>query len=266
MSMKWNITGTPNQQAVIRRAFDLIKFPFDRLTIPGTQPPELGWRDLNNGAYGSVSSEAEKGRMHGDNMHDGDKPDTLEGELEGRRWIMGVIYPGSGRIFLDLRLEAYPNMAAATLGAEIAHAVDFFLPMTDAMRDELMRLWNVPNTTWWEVYDYGNEYYRLGGEAFMHEFVAAYTDIDFGSKSSFTHDHGVEAADIWRVLGIKRTDYVEPVPEKPKVQYVYYPKAKSKIYHEPGHYPRKAGTLIEEPTALGYRLCKTCARRSTTAT
>lgn len=207
----WNLTGTENQQKIVRNAFSRIKFPFERLTLPGK--PECGWRDLNSGMYGKVY-DPEMARQHGDNTHDGDTPDAVEGELEGRRFIMGVIYPMSGRIYLDVRLEQYPEMAHATLGAEIAHAVDFFLPMTDDMRNELLRLWNVPDTTWWERFDYGTEYFRLGGEAFMHEFVAAYSDINFGNKSSFAHDIGVEAEDVRRVLGIQRTDYVEPLPKK----------------------------------------------------
>src|SRR5688500_3329276 len=97
----WKLTGTVNQQNIVNWAFSRIKFPFERLTLPGT--PELGWRDLNTGMYA-----AEKAKFHGDNLHDGDKPDTLEGEINGKRWIMGVIYPMSGRIYLDIRLEKYP--------------------------------------------------------------------------------------------------------------------------------------------------------------
>lgn len=254
--MKWNLTGTESQQRVIRDAFARIHFPFDRLTLPGT--PELGWRDLNSGAYGMAKlspgvyhfdEPIDFARAHGDNLHDGDKPDTLEGEVDGRRFIMGVIYPMSGRIYLDVRLERYPEMAAATLGAEIAHAVDFFLPMNDDMRNELLRLWNVPNTTWWEVHDYGSEYFRLGGEAFMHEFVAAYTDINFGSKASFAHDIGVEPADVWRILGIRRTD----LPDEPTPVVSY---GKSAVFHRPDHYEKRPGKPVSDRT--GMRPCKVC--------
>lgn len=251
----WNITGNLNQQRIIRESFDRIKFPFYRLKLPGT--PELGWRDLNTGHY-----SAEKVRAHGDNLHDGDKPDTLEGEVEGRRFIMGVIYPMSGRIFLDVRLEKYPEVAAATLGAEIAHAVDYFLPMTDDMRNELLRLWNKPGTTWWEVRDYGAEYYTLGGEAFMHEFVQAYSDIPFGDKSSFSHDAGVEPADVRRILGIERTDYVPPAPPPPppppKVEVAVY--GRSKIYHKPDRsvHPTYTTSPRLVTSTTGLRPCKVC--------
>ncbi|HEV2123200.1 MAG TPA: hypothetical protein VGW38_10550, partial [Chloroflexota bacterium] len=198
--MRWHLTGTASQQAIAREAFERIKFPFGRLTqLPGT--PELGWRDLNSGQY-AIAAE-DKARGHEGHHPGEDKADTLEGEVMGRRWIMGIIYTMSGRIYLDVRLERHPELAMAVVAAEIAHAVDFFLPMNDDQRNELLRLWGRPGTTWWEVFDYGSEYFRLGGEAFMHEFVAAYTDLNFGDKSSFLHDAGVEPADVRRILGIE---------------------------------------------------------------
>lgn len=228
--MRWNLTGTENQQRIMREGFGYLHFPFDRLTqLPGT--PELGWRDLNSGHYAELARslgfepgedarvEPDLVHRHGDNHHDGDRPDPLHGVIDGKRWVMGIIYTQSGRIYIDVDCESRPELAWAVLGAEIAHAVDFFLPMTDAQRNELLRLWAKPNTTWWEVFDYGSEYYRLGGEAFMHEFVAAYSDLDFGDKSSFLHDAGVEPADVRRILGIERTDASpaapEPAPEPP---------------------------------------------------
>lgn len=241
----WKLTGTPSQMTLATMAFARIKFPFDRMTqFPGQ--PELGWADLNSRSHGEMA------RAHGIDKHDGDKADSLEGEINGRRWVMGLIYTQSGRIYIDTRLEQYPELAMAVIGAEVAHAVDFFLPMTDAMRNELLRLWNVPGTTWWEVVDYGDEYFRLGGEAFMHEFVAAYTDLDFGDKSAFAHDANVEPADVRRVLGLERTDYVPPPPP---VRFVRY--GRSLIYHLPTHYPTKTNSIPVEGTA-GLRPCRQC--------
>lgn len=257
----WNLTGTENQKRIIREGFEKIKFPFDRLTLPGT--PELGWRNLNDGSF----LNKEVARHHEGEPHE-DEPDVLEGAVEGKRWIMGVIYPSSGRIYLDTRLEQHPNLAQAVLGAELAHAVDFFLPMTDEMRNELLRLWNLPGTTWWETFDYGSEYFRLGGEAFMHEFVAAYADLDFGDKSSFIHDAGVEPEDVRRVLGIPRTDEApqpidEPISEpinEPGLdpsQFVHFPKSGKNIYHERTHYDnRKSAVPLVE--FEGFRPCKVC--------
>ena len=260
--MRWTLTGTENQRAIAARAFEAIKFPFARLAqLPGS--PELGWRDLNPGMAmeldlrGLHASEQEQHRAHGDHDHSTDKPDSLEVVLaDGRRFTLGVIYTQSGRIYLDVRLEPHPAVAMAVVAAEIAHAVDFFLPMTDAQRDELLRLWG-RGGTWWEVYDYGAEYFGLGGEAFMHEFVAAYSDLDFGDKSAFLHDIGVEPADVRRVLGIERTDYVPPEPPAPEpttTGFVRY--GKSLIYHRPTHYPAKAGQPLV--SLAGLRPCKVC--------
>ncbi len=238
----WNLTGTAAQQQIVRTALERIKFPFERLTLPGT--PELGWRDLN----GSDEWWTAKGRFHGDDEHDGDRPEPLNGELEGRKWIMGVFFPMTARIFIDIRLAPRPELAAAVVGAEIAHAVDEFLPMTEGQRAAIMALWHSnggDGHSWWEKVDYSAEYYTLGGEAFMHEFVNAYSDIHFGDKTAFGHhDAGCEPADIWRILGIPRAD---------AVQFVAY--GKSKIYHKLTHYDRPGISLT---TLSGYRPCKVC--------
>ncbi len=238
----WNLTGTDRQIAVAREAFNRIKFPFGRLTLPGT--PELGWMNLNSGtAWAAKGAKLHEGKRHG--------VDSLEGEINGRRATLGAIWPDTGRIVVDVSLESQPELAMAVIGAEIAHAVDFFLPMTDAMRNEFLRLWNVEGSTWWEVADYSAEYFRLGGEAFMDEFVKAYSDLDLGSTGAFIHDAGVEAADVRRILGIERTDFVKP---NPKTFLVY---GKSKIYHVPGHYKNKTnGVPVVSTTSL--RACLLC--------
>ena len=256
--IRWTLTGTLGQQAIAREAFSRIKFPFERLTqLPGS--PELGWRDLNPGMpmtvrfSGAHAAEAEEARSHDDHGHGGeDKPHGIEIVLaDGRRFTLALIYTVSGRIYLDVRLEAHPAVAMESVGAEVAHAVDFFLPMTDDQRSELLRLWGVGGT-WWEVQDYGAEYFTLGGEAFMGEFVKAYSDMPF-DQSAFLHDSGVEPADVRRVLGIERTDYVPPKPHRPEDHFQRY--GKSLIYHRFSHYKR-LGTPLHDLTGL--RPCKTC--------
>lgn len=265
MSYRWNITGSPNQQAISRSAFDdHLRFDTNLLTaLPGT--PELGWRDLNDGSYAQAAQAAQEiARAHeGHHPGDEDLPDLLEGEDElGRRQIQGLIYTKSGRIYIDVSMERRPLDAKAVIIREFAHAVDFFLPMTDAMRDELMRLWNVSGTTWWEVYSYQNEYFRLGGEAWMDEFGKAFTSgLDFG-RTPFVHDAGVEPADVYRVLGIQRTDYVPPAPPPAPTPitpdpsaFKHFPGGKD-IYHKLTHYPRKPGAPLE--TFDGFVPCKVC--------
>lgn len=251
--MRWNLTGTENQRAILRAAFETIKFPFDRLAqLPGT--PEMGWRDLNGGRYAAAAVHSlDLARSHEGHHDSEDRPDAFEGEVDGRRWIMGLIYTRSGRIYLDVRLEQHPQLAMAVVAAEIAHAVDFFLPMTDDQRNELLRLWG-KGGTWWEVSDYGSEYFRLGGEAFMGEFVAAYTDLPF-DRSPFLHDAGVEPDDVRRVLGIERTD----APPKP-LPFVHFPGGPD-IYHKPTHLFRRGGRKVAgEPlfSLDGFRPCRIC--------
>jgi hypothetical protein len=225
----WTLTGTEPQKAIIREAFNRIKFPFERLNLPGT--PELGWRDLNGSDDWWINgAEVSLGRRH-EGKHAPertDRPEPLNGTVEGRKWIMGVFFPVSARVYIDVALEDYPDLAMAVVGAEIAHAVDEFLPMTDAQRIAIMALWHPDGQdghTWWEKVDYNAEYYTLGGEAFMHEFVNAYSDLDFGDKSAFGHhDAGCNPEDIWRILGIRRTD---------EALYVRY--GFSTVYHKPTH-------------------------------
>lgn len=267
MSYRWNITGSPNQQAISRSAFDdHLFFDANLLTaLPGT--PELGWRNLNDGSFLALSADTAKTdmpRAHEGHHPDGeDVPDLLEGlDEEGRRQIQGVFYTQSARIYLDESLERRPLVAKAVLIREFAHAVDYKLPMTDDQRNELLRLWNVHGTTWWEVFSYQNEYFRLGGEAWMDEFGKAFTSgLDFGN-TPFIHDAGVEPADVYRILGIQRTDYVPPAPApapSPATPdpsaFKHFPGGKD-IYHKLTHYPRKPGAPLE--TFDGFVPCKVC--------
>lgn len=242
-SIPWHLTGASAQIAIATDAFDRIKFPLERLTFPA--PPTLRWRNLNDGSEWWVDSRRAGIRGHEGHHAPRGKPDSLVGEFKGRRWTMGAIDMGSGDIWIDQSLEAEPAVAMATIGAELAHAVDAFLPMTDAQRDALMELWNLPGTTWWEVADYGAEYYRLGGEAFMHEFVAAYSDLDFGDTGAFAHNAGVEPRDVRRILGIERTDAA-----------IFDRYGTSKIYHKRSHYKRPGITTIYLEGLRPCRICK----------
>lgn len=281
----WNITGSPNQQFILHSGFERFFFPLNAFRAFPAQVPECGWRDLNSSYsvdYVPIEQALalhEHARQHGGKTHDGlheDRPDPYVIQFEGKSWVAGVIYPYSGRIYLDYRLEANPEVAMAVLAAELAHAIDFYLPMADAQRNELLRLWNVPGTTWWEIVDYSKEYFRLGGEAWMHEVVLAYTNLDFGDKSRFTHDAGVEPEDVWRILGFMRTDAAplpepiaepvpvnEPVPVGPVVEPSPIPGIKHysggpDIYHKLDHAAsrKRYGEPVYDLT--GFRPCKIC--------
>ena len=252
----WTLTGTANQKAIAQAALDKIKFPFDRLNLPGS--PELGWRDLNGGGYFMSTEEAhEKGLPH-DHGHTGDSPEPLMGMIDGRRWIMGCFYPVSARIYIDVRCEAHPELAWGVVSAEIAHAVDEFLPLTDTQRDQIMSALHPhgpDHHSWWEKNDYGAEYYDLVGETFMILFTKAYSDIPFGNTSDFTHGGETMTPEAVRsIIGIERTDK----PVKPPRLGVGY--GKSKIYHRPTHYPAKkiSWELYGATPSDGYRPCKVC--------
>jgi hypothetical protein len=248
MNASWNITGSPNQISIASEALNRIFFPFERLALPGV--PELGWRDLNG--LGARSKQGEFHLPHPPGAHThGDEPHLIEGEFEGRRYTLGVFYTGSATIYIDNALEAQPEVAAAVVAAEIAHAVDYFLPLTDTMRDTFIRLLNdgQPNqNTWWEISDYSTEYFTLGGEAFMFLFCRGYSDIPFGDVSSF-EDKGenITPQQIRGVIGIERTDAA------PKEDFVSF--GKSKIYHRSSHY-KKRGTPVVNIEQ--FRACKIC--------
>jgi hypothetical protein len=302
---KWRLTGTPSQKAIVEDAFSKIKFPFDKLGI--TWLPELGWRDLNSG-FASQSEfdpgghEAATVKARGHQGHytpdfEG-PPEPLNGLIDGRRFTMGVFYPGSGKIFIDYRLERYPAMAQATLSAEIAHAVDEFLPLTDKQRDDMIEAWGgkLGDTTWWEKSDYSTEYWTLAGEMFMASFTDTYSDIPFGDVSSFKiNPRNMSGDRLLKIMGIQRTDYVAPTPPPPPPppapviapeaviiplpaappapvadppappapvphthSYVTY--GKSKVAHKPTHYPKKTTgkTITGAHLPTGLVACKQC--------
>jgi len=270
MTFPWRYTGTASQIAMAKEAVARIKYPWPTLARI-TWHPELGWRDLNS-RY--LEGEA---RAHGKFEGEEGQPEPLNGELEGRRFTYAVFYPGSGRIYIDYRLERYPALAHASVSAELAHAVDEFLPLRDAQRDEIIRLLGgTPGVmTWWEKHSYSTEYWGLAGEMFMPLFTNAYSDIPFGDVSGFSHDpNKVHPDDLIRVIGVQRTDWVaptppapppppepiiepeaviEPVPEPPR--FLRY--GKSKVYHSPAHYPNKKNGVPVE-TVDGLRRCKRC--------
>ncbi len=230
----WNLTGTERQQAIVKDALDAIKFPWERIKLP-RNPTEIGWRNLNDGTYNQAPNPAvdqalkvrkHEGhdpapRKHGDEDHSKPKdpaahPDVeiepLYGAVdgEGRKYIMGIFYPGSGRIYIDNALVNYPAHARATVSAEIAHAVDEFLPLSDAQRTKIIELLHPDGPdqhTWWEKVSYGDEYYTLVGESFMILFTYAYSDIEFEGADDFIHPGDRSMAEaVRKIIGIDRTD------------------------------------------------------------
>jgi hypothetical protein len=211
---KFLLTGTERQKEIVKHALDQIKFPWDRLTFP-REPVEIGWTDLNSGTFAKTAKFHQSGTI---------------GKINGREYILGVFYTHSGVIYIDNLLVQYPEIACSTVSAEIAHSVDYFLPLTDQQRKEITTLIHGGDDTdhghsWWEKYDYSTEYFTLVGEAFMQAFTVAYSDMFFDSEG-WAHALKIEDAPKLRaILGIERTDFVPdpsgtdtrpPKPSKPR--------------------------------------------------
>lgn len=217
---KFKLLGTGSQIALVVEALDRIYFPWDKLTFPQATM-DIGWDDLNGGATLSKTRKHKSG---------------TKGIIDGREWVLGVFYTHGEGIFIDNQLEKYPEIAQATVSAEIAHAVDYFLPLKDTQRTEIMTLLHGGDPTehghsWWEKIDYGEEYFTLVGEAFMQAFTIAYSDMSFDA-SDFAHSLKVEDVPKFRqIMGVERTDYVPPVIEKPA----------KKVIHKGRHIDKETG-------------------------
>lgn len=268
---KFNLTGTVEQQEIVKQALDKIMFPWERIHLP-SEPVEIGWTDLNNGMFRIAQHGEGVPHAHAGEKHpEGEGPEPLLGRFEGRLYILGVFYPGSGRIYVDSALVGYPELAQSTVSAEIAHSVDEFLPLTDEQRAQIMALFHDGGHdahTWWERYNYSTEYYSLIGESFMQAFTIAYSDMPFGNASDFEHALRYDQIPALRqIIGIERTD-AEPIPitptprvpeeptpaPEPPKQYEHF--KGSKVYHDLSHYDKREGEIITDVTGL--RPCKIC--------
>lgn len=93
------------------------------------------------------------------------RPSDWFGEAKGRYMTAGE-FSEDRWIKIDIRLENRPDDAREVLSAETAHAVDYGLPLSEAQKTAIMRLFHGGGTdvhTWWESIDYSSEYYTLGG-------------------------------------------------------------------------------------------------------
>lgn len=253
--MNWRLTGTPSQITLAKLGMSMIKFPLDRLKTPPTGDPELGWRDLNVRSHEDhepvatpISGTSTLGHEHSDE----DEYEPLMGSIDGRRFTLGVFYPYSARIYIDSTLEKLPDLAISVMSAELGHAVDEFLPLTEGQRNAIIEEvgGKIGSDTWWEKSDYSAEYFSLVGETFMILFTKAYTDIQFGNTTDFVFEgENTTAEEIRKIIGVERTD---------SFRFVRY--GKSLVAHKPTHYPAKTNGVWTADMA-GLRQCKICARR-----
>jgi len=273
----FELTGTEIQQNIVKEALDKIKFPWEKLNLPN-KPTEIGWKNLNGQAFQAELPQELRAHAEG----------TI-GIIDGRKYTLGVFYTHSGRIYVDNLLVRYPDMAQTTVSAEIAHAVDYFLPLTEEMKTAIMKLTGEENEThtWWEKLDYGDEYYSLVGESFMQMFTVAYSTIPFPNASSFVHNLTPEKApDLRKIMGVERTDVntSTTTTEAPVTTTVsettttistttslttttttspigrFFGSDKRMIYHDAhkGCVQDVTFATIAEAEAAGYRACKVC--------
>jgi hypothetical protein len=237
----YELVGTDAQQAILAPVFDsssesYIGFPWGKLSPPH-KPIPIGWDDLNGGGLAVAISWNEKsggghpekplgvahhehdplkipGHVH---LHDefGNEGHGILRQIDDARWWIAGVFWTDGRIYVDTRCSG--DMAREVVAAEIAHSVDYFLPLSDAQHVELMKLWHHEHGdvhTWWEIHDYGDEYYTLGGEAFMAAFTVAYSKI-VPDQSAFAHKTTSDmAARIREIVGVPLAGAPPPEPVK----------------------------------------------------
>lgn len=256
---RFKLTGTDKQQQIVKAALDQIKFPWEKINLPGGTA-EIGWDNLNGQIHSMIHAR----------KHEGHAGEPLLGIINGKRYTMGVFYPGIGSIYVDNLLVDYPDEAMTTVSAEIAHSVDEFLPLSDNQRKQIMTLLHtegkfdhdVSVDTWWEKVDYSTEYFSLDGESFMILFTYAYSDMPFSGANNFVHPGAKDMGPgVRKIIGIERTDVQEPAPAPtPQVQN-YFAKEGSVTFHDT--HKNKWINLVyfatrDEAIAAGYKPCKVC--------
>jgi hypothetical protein len=231
---KFKLIGTDNQVLILLPVFEgahAMTFPWARITALPRFPVPISWDDLNDGtlrtthvpetvrAHGEptpADGQPVFPRVHGDGKdgHAISRPGAYLGMPEKRLAIAGVFWT-DGRIKIDVRMEARPADAREVLSAELAHAIDYGLPYTDAMKGKITTLFHPGGAdahTWWERSDYGAEYYTLVGEANMALITHAYSDMT-PWQDPFTHKSSKDmAARVHAILGCPPTTGTAPTP------------------------------------------------------
>ncbi len=236
---KWVLRGTQNQKSILRPVFEpgsssFIAFPWQRINALPHFPVPVSWADLNEGTFGTggeialaqeysrvLQRKDEREPVHphiyderGNQGHAITRPGVWFGKSNQRLMVAGVFWT-DGRIQIDERLENRPDDAREVLSAEIAHAVDYGLPLTDSQKAAIMLLLHpdgADSHTWWERQDYEAEYYTLVGESFMAGFTLAYSQMT-PWQDPFTHMFTAEIAEeIPSILGVPPVG-TEPPPE-----------------------------------------------------
>ena len=245
-SGKWVLRGTEKQNAILRPVFkpgdaNFIDFPWERVNNLPTFPVPITWEDLNGGGGTFAEHAAKEGfivvdagepyplnphLIHGEEQgHAISRPSCSDGKSEARFLVAGEFWT-DGRIKIDVRQESDPDSAREVLSAEIAHAVDYGLPLLETQKAALMRLLHGGGTdahTWWERVNYTSEYYTLVGESWMALFTHTYSNME-PYQTPFVHKSVREMAPA-----VRQIVDMSPVVEPPV-------KLSGRIFHTRFHY------------------------------
>jgi len=171
----WEVRGTPAQNSIVEAALAACDFPFQRL-LPKLQAEKnkstipVEWADLT--AYGAQLAEAAAVGRH-EHIHKGDDLGHQVHHPQNRAQVLGLAWY-SGKVSLDLSLEAEPLLAQEVFLAEGAHMVDFFY-MADEHRAYISAALHDFNDDehghgWFDV----GSYREWVGESFMSVFIRSF--------------------------------------------------------------------------------------------
>lgn len=245
----FDFQGTDNQRRIATEGLARCDFRWPLLATGlagvGRTAIPVEWADLSRWGTEPASSSPYEASVEGaghDHVHEGG--DTAH-PLEVRQRVLGLAWY-SGRISLDLGLEADPALAAEVLLAEGAHMVDFFY-MSPAQREGLYDIAHHGDTTehdhgWFE--ETGNtDYWSWVGEAWMALFCLAYSDV-VPTLTGFVHQ-----ADVAMVPAVREL-----------LRGPYFATNGSRVFHD-RHKGRRVDVewaTYAEAVASGRRACGVC--------
>ncbi len=241
----WDLRGTPAQNDIVRQALAACVFPFERL-VPKLQAEKnkstipVEWADLS--AYGLRLAEAAAAGKH-EHIHDGDDVGHAVTDPENRSQVLGLAWY-SGKVSLDISLEADPLLAQEVFLAEGAHMVDFFY-MTDEHRQYITAALHDFNDDehghgWFDV----GSYREWVGESFMSVFIRSFAPT-IPVTIPFVHMAEGDDARLIRSALLGPGVFATPL---------------GRVFHDSHRlrWPSRWFVSREEALRQGLRACKTC--------
>lgn len=135
----WNIQAIPRQQLLIISALRTIAFPFSRIS-----------RDIPDPTIECV-------------------PNLMSSD--GTTPVTGRFNSATGKILI--KANQSPRSLKLAVIFEVAHLVDYYMPMTDLMRRQISRVLHGDNSgVWWPPNP--ASFFDIDGEAWMWMFGGAY--------------------------------------------------------------------------------------------